>query len=126
VNSKALAALMQSQRRQKTWDAEHVIEVTVSKQQSIEPPEAGSAPQQLALCAFPAIHQDPIATDLDQKACMVAFCRRDACRRPKKGQIEHGGPEPFVFDVARGSGWRHMYTTDLRGAAMSDSFCHGT
>jgi hypothetical protein len=43
---------------------------------------AGSAPQQLALAALPAINQDAVASRFDEEAGMVAFCRRNACRRP--------------------------------------------
>jgi hypothetical protein len=51
---------------------------SVRQQEPIEPPETGATPQQLALRALSTIHQYPIATCLDEKAGMVAFCRRNA------------------------------------------------
>ena len=59
-----------------------MVEMAMCQKESIEPAEAGSAPQQLALAAFTAINQDAVAARFDEEAGMVAFCRRNACRRP--------------------------------------------
>src|ERR1700730_16356530 len=63
--------------------------MAMGQQEPIEPAEAGSAPEQLALAAFPAIDQDAVASRFDEEAGMVAFCRWNAGRRPSKCQVEH-------------------------------------
>src|SRR6516164_3770055 len=54
----------QPQRRKKTGNAEHVVEMTVGQQERIQPPKAGAAAQQLTLDALSAIHQNSLATRL--------------------------------------------------------------
>jgi hypothetical protein len=48
--------------------------------------------QRLALRPLSTIHQDAVTTSLDEKARMVAFGRRNACRRPQEGEREHSWP----------------------------------
>ena len=79
------AALLRSQCRKEAGNAEHVIEMAVRQQQPIEPSQAGAAPQQLALSALPAIHQDPAAARFDEKTRMIAFGRWNARRCTEKG-----------------------------------------
>jgi hypothetical protein len=65
----------------------------MSQQDAIQPPEAGAAAEQLALCAFATIHQNPMTARLDEKPRMIASGRRNTCRRAEKSQVEHrGGP----------------------------------
>jgi hypothetical protein len=76
--------LPQPQRRKKTGNAEHVIEMTMRQQDAVEPPKADAAPQQLALGPLAAINQDPLAFRLHEEGWMVTFRGRNACRRPEK------------------------------------------
>jgi hypothetical protein len=84
-----VSALCCSRRREKTGNAEHVVEIGMRQQQPIQSPEPGPASEQLTLGAFAAIHQNPVAAGLDEKAWMVAVRRRNACRRAEKGHSEH-------------------------------------
>ena len=89
MNPHEVGALLQSQGRKQSGNAEHVVEMAMRQQQPIEPAETDPAPQQLSLGALPAIHQDTVAARLHQKARMVAFCGWNAGRCPEKGQVEH-------------------------------------
>src|SRR6516225_1382310 len=76
----------------KTGNAEHMIEMTVGQQKPCQPTKAGAAAKQLPLGALSAIHQNPLATRLDQETGMVALGRRNACRCPQEGEREHLPP----------------------------------
>lgn len=62
------------------------------EQQAVKRPEAGVAPQQLALRAFPAVDQNSLASGLDKQGRVIAFGRRYAGRGAKKRQFENHGP----------------------------------
>ena len=68
MNGYGVGALLQSQGREETGNAEHVVEMGMRQQQPIQPPEPGPAPEQLALSTFAAIHQNPVAAGFDEKA----------------------------------------------------------
>jgi hypothetical protein len=63
--------------------------MSMRQQEPIEPPETGAAPQQLALGALPAIHQDAVTARFPEEAGMVAFSRRHACGCSEEDEIEH-------------------------------------
>jgi hypothetical protein len=75
VNRHLVGALPQSKSGKQTGYAEHVVEMGVGQQNPIEPPEAGAAPQQLALRPLPAIDQDAVTSSLHQKTRMIAPLR---------------------------------------------------
>src|SRR5882672_8079222 len=93
-----------------------MVEVRVREQKSIQPTETGSAAQQLALGALPAIDHNAMACDLHQQAWMVSLGGLDARGRPQEGKIEHD--ESLVLatrcglDRARGS--RVLIRVDIR------------
>jgi hypothetical protein len=51
------------QSRKETGNTEHMIQVAVGQQDTIEPSEAGAAAQQLALRPLSAIHANPKLSD---------------------------------------------------------------
>lgn len=57
----------------------------------MKPPEAGAAPQQLALRAFPAVDQNSLASGLDKQGRVISLGRGYAGRGAKKGQSENHG-----------------------------------
>ena len=59
-----IRALAKPKRGEKTWNAEHVVEMTVRQQQAMQPAESGAAPEQLALSALTAIDHDAMAAGL--------------------------------------------------------------
>jgi len=48
--------------------------MTMGQQETIEPSEASTAAQQLALCPLSAVYQNAMAAGLDKDARMVAIC----------------------------------------------------
>src|SRR5262245_59352616 len=75
--------------------------MTVGQQKPIQPPKAGAAAQQLPLGALSAIHQNPLATRLDQETRLVALGRWNACRCPQEGECEHWRPLSATHDRRR-------------------------
>ena len=61
-----VGALPQSQGRKQTGNAEHVVEMTMGQQKTIEASITGAAAQQLTLGTLPAIHQDAVSSCLDE------------------------------------------------------------
>jgi hypothetical protein len=51
-----------------------MVKMAVGQQDTVETSEAGPAAQQLALCPLAAVHQNAMATGLDQEARVVAIC----------------------------------------------------
>lgn len=50
----------------------------------MKPPQAGAAPQQLALGAFPAVDQNSLASGLDQQGRVISLGRGYAGRGARK------------------------------------------
>jgi hypothetical protein len=84
-----VGALLQSQGRKKTGNAEHVVEMAMRQQEPIEPSKTGTTSKQLPLSAFAAIHQYPVATRFHEEPGMVAISRWNARGSPEKSQTEH-------------------------------------
>jgi hypothetical protein len=89
MNPHDVGTLLQSQRGKESGNAEHMVEMTVCQQEPIEPSKAGTAPKQLPLSAFAAIHQDPVATRFHEEPRMVAISRWNARGSPEISQTEH-------------------------------------
>jgi hypothetical protein len=73
MNYHGIGALPQPKGREKTGNAEHVVEMGVGQQQPVEPSKASAAPQQLALSPLAAINQDAMTSRLDEKSRVVTF-----------------------------------------------------
>src|SRR5712672_2325805 len=101
VNRHDIRTLPQSQSRKEAGNAEHVVEMPVRQQEPAEPPEAGAAPEQLALRALPTIDNDAMAAGFHQKAWMIALRRWDAGRGSEKGQIEHDRGDTLIGERGR-------------------------
>jgi hypothetical protein len=61
VNRHHAVALPKPQRREKTRNAEHMVEMAVGQQDPVERSEAYAASEQLALGALTTIDQDAMA-----------------------------------------------------------------
>jgi hypothetical protein len=81
--------LPQAKRGKQAGNTEHMVEMTVREQDTIEPPEAGAAAQELTLRAFAAIDEDAVTSGLDQKARMVTLGGGNAGGCAKEGEREH-------------------------------------
>jgi hypothetical protein len=72
VNRHHIDALPQSQSGKEAGNTEHMVEMAVGQQEPVEPPEAGSTAQQLALRALPAIDQDALVSSLEKVPSAIA------------------------------------------------------
>jgi hypothetical protein len=72
VDCHQIRASAKPKRGKETWNAEHVVEMAVRKQQAVQPAEFRRPPEQLALSALTAIDHDAMAAGLDKEARMAA------------------------------------------------------
>jgi hypothetical protein len=90
VHGEASARFQQGQGCNQTPDAEHVIEMRVCEQDTVEPTEPEPTPEQLALGPLATVHQEPaVAVQDDQR-----------WQAPVDGRHTRGGAKENDFEQA--------------------------
>jgi hypothetical protein len=89
VNAHDLGAAAQPQGGKQSGNAEDMVEMAVREQDPVKPPKARPAAEQLTLYPFAAIDENTMPACPNEKARMIAVCRRNARRGSQECEFEH-------------------------------------